>query len=130
MENTRNKTEKGFWLTVKTVGHFLLLLTIKGFSRPSKPKIDPAKEPTNTKKGGVLIQLLKFVSGSVKKGVGKEVKDAKDLLRQKSMPERRYKTWARVKQDFRDYYKDMKEEFEPEETISVPQETLGNKTEG
>ena len=128
MKNTKNKTEKGFWHSVKTVGHFLLLLTIKGFSKPTKPVVAPNEGQAGKQRGGALIQLMKFLSGKAKGSLNKEVKETKELLRQTNNPKRQRKTWARVKQDFRDYYQDMIEEFTDTETPSLPKETVGNET--
>ena len=67
-----------------------------------------------------MVTLAKKAYGSAKNEVEEGAKEVKELKQNK---QRQYKTWGRVKQDFKEWYDGLKNEFNRKASTGTKEET-------
>ncbi len=100
----------------KMVLYFLLLLGMKAFKKAPKETAQVTASNARKKHTSFLSQLFTFAYTRFKGTFGEGTGELKKSFKKKEKKKRTRKTWARIKQDFQDYYQDLKDEFEKGET--------------
>ncbi|WP_340200094.1 hypothetical protein [Ascidiimonas sp. W6] len=92
----------------KDVISFTLFLVLKALKLSEKKETN--KEPVKTKLTyKEVAPFFKEAYVSIKKGMNEGVKEVQELKKQKK--KKKYKTGARIKQDFKEWYGALREEF-------------------
>jgi hypothetical protein len=87
---------------------FIVFIIAKAFTGSKQKKV-AEKEPQSKLGFKEMTVLVKKAYGSVKNEVNEGKEEVKAL---RENEKRQYKTWARVKQDFREWYDGIRNEFE------------------
>lgn len=88
---------------------FTVFVFAKAILGPSDTKDKESEKPKGGLKYDDVAPLFKKAYGSMKKEVKEGISEVKEL---KQSNKKQYKTWARVKQDFNEWYSALRIEFE------------------
>ena len=106
----------------KEVARFLFILIIKLLE---KSKQDPIALETNKKRNsGNLIRLLRSIYNGISSIIAINSQKLKEnkVASKEIKPKKKRKTWARVKQDFKEWYATLIEEFEEKQKAKQPED--------
>lgn len=104
----------------KKVAKFIFIVILKLFEGPKQESI--AVE-ANKKKSGSLIKLVRAISNGISSRITRNSQKFKEEVdpREIKAPTER-KTWARVKQDFKEWYAALEKEFDEKHNPELPKE--------
>ncbi len=129
MKKEEQTTFETFWGRAQKGMYFLFLLFMKMLEKAMEKSEKTVPQNTGKEDKSFFHLLFKSVYRKIKDGQGKGKDKKKQAPKTEVKKKKAYKTWARVKQDFREYYQTLKEDFE-KETVDSPleNEDKENKT--
>jgi hypothetical protein len=92
----------------KEAFRFLIILLIKLLQKPKKSSLEVSSKNNSQN----VISLLKLVYKTLKGNMQQKVIEVKELKSNKHRAKRTFKTRARIKQDFKEWYNSIIEEYE------------------